>query len=61
MNKSIVFSSSDESDDDEQVCPICYGIMDETDLRLFPCPCNFQVVDKQFNFIYRYVFGASTN
>ena len=61
MNKGFVFSSSDESDDDEHLCPICYGAMDETDLRLFPCPCNFQVMDNQFNFNSRYVSGVSTN
>lgn len=35
--------SSDLSDEDKQLCPLCCEPMDETDLKLFPCPCNFQV------------------
>lgn len=30
-------------EDDDNNCPICCGPMDETDYRLFPCPCGFQV------------------
>lgn len=37
-------SSVDTSDDDQNICPICYGTMDETDLAMFPCSCNYQVV-----------------
>lgn len=37
-------SESVSSSDEEQVtCPLCYEPMDDTDLTLFPCPCNFQV------------------
>ena len=42
MNSSDL-SELSESDDDSQLCPLCYGPMDKTDLALFPCPCNFQV------------------
>lgn len=31
------------TDDDDTICPICCGPMDDTDLSFFPCPCKFQV------------------
>lgn len=37
-------SDLSESDNDSPLCPLCYGPMDKTDLALFPCPCNFQVL-----------------
>ena len=40
----IDLSDSSSDADDSQLCPLCYGHMDKTDLALFPCPCNFQVL-----------------
>ena len=36
-----------DSEDDENVCPVCFEKMDKTDLHLFPCPCGFQVSEKR--------------
>ena len=43
-------SSISSYDDDETICPLCCNSMDETDLALFPCPCNFQVIDLIYHF-----------
>lgn len=43
-------SSISSYDDDETICPLCCNPMDETDLALFPCPCNFQVIDLIYQF-----------
>ena len=39
--------SSETSDEDQPLCPLCYEPMDETDLKLYPCPCNFQVPENR--------------
>ena len=38
-------SNTSSYDDDEIICPLCCEPMDETDLTLFPCLCNYQVID----------------
>ena len=43
-------SSISSYDEDETTCPLCCEPMDETDLALFPCPCNFQVIDLIYQF-----------
>ena len=40
LNESSEMNGENE---DEHLCPVCFGPMDETDYRLFPCPCGFQV------------------
>ena len=37
------------TDDDDTICPICCGPMDDTDLSFFPCPCKFQLCLWCFN------------
>lgn len=34
---------TEKDDEDTNLCPVCCGPMDETDIRLFPCPCGYQV------------------
>nr|PVC52358.1 hypothetical protein MACL_00000833 [Theileria orientalis] len=36
-----VLSGSNE--DEEQICPLCMELLDETDRNLFPCTCGYQV------------------
>ena len=48
-------SSISSYDDDETICPLSCEPMDETDLALFPCPCNFQVI----NLIYQFKIDLS--
>lgn len=32
-----------ESEEDDNLCPICAYEMDSSDLSFYPCPCNFQI------------------
>ena len=34
---------TEKDDEDTNLCPVCCGPMDETDIRLFPCPCGYQL------------------
>ncbi|UKK00248.2 RING-type E3 ubiquitin transferase [Theileria orientalis] len=34
---------SGSNDDEEQICPLCMELLDETDRNLFPCSCGYQV------------------
>lgn len=52
------FLGSEGSDDDDYLCPICFDEMSETDFRLFPCPCNYQVRRDTARFIYRSACGV---
>ncbi|XP_010428482.1 PREDICTED: uncharacterized protein LOC104713125 [Camelina sativa] len=43
MKKSSNNSGKQEGDDDDEECPICSEVMDETDLSFKPCPCGFRI------------------
>lgn len=32
-----------DSDDEEEICPLCCETLDLTDKNFFPCPCGYQV------------------
>ncbi|CAK0901241.1 unnamed protein product, partial [Prorocentrum cordatum] len=32
-----------DDDEEEESCPLCMNLLDETDLSFYPCSCNYQV------------------